>query len=107
MKISERIDHLVDILCHRNGKEFAKQAELSYTSLSMWRQNDRKPPYDALERILKAYPEVRREWLIEGKGKPLVTKRTRKRSTDEEIMKRLDEMDRRLDEVLSILQKYR
>ena len=107
MEIAERIDYLVKELCHGNGKEFAATAGLNYTSLSKWRHKERKPTYAGLEKILAAYPEVRREWLVDGKGKPFLGERIAPKTAEKRIVERLEALEKKLDDLLAMMSKFR
>lgn len=107
MEISERIDYLVRELCHDNGKVFAERLGIQESSVSKWRHGAREPRYATLEKILSEYPEVRREWLIDGKGKPFLGRRVIKRTSDAKIAERLAALEKKMDEVLAELAKFR
>jgi len=107
MNIAERIDYLVKELAYDNGKLFSEKVGIPITSVSKWRHGARIPRRDVLEKILAAYPEVRREWLFEGKGAPLLKKRRVEMSADTymAIEKRLDGLERQIEDLLRMMRE--
>lgn len=69
MNPGERISFLVSLLENGSGKIFAERCGIPPASLSRIRNGKYSPtPYYA--RILKAYPRVRVEWLMNESGEP-------------------------------------
>jgi hypothetical protein len=106
MEIAERIDYLVKELTCDNGRAFALKVGMPDSSVSKWRNGSRKPSRMAMEKILAAYPEVRREWLVDGKGQPFVGKRIPKDIT-RELMERVDALGKKMDRILDMMEKFR
>ena len=104
MEIADRIDYLVKELAHDNARLFAKKAGVPESSVSKWRRGEREPKSASMEKILAAYPEVRREWLVHGKGKPILGEKV---PEDSRIVARLDALEKKMDAVLALLEKYR
>lgn len=107
MTMAERVDYLVRELACDNAAAFAEKCGVPGTSLSKWRHGARTPSRTAVEKILAAYPEVRREWLAEGKGKPFLGTKIVPKAAEGRIMDRLDALEKKLEEVLSIVSRYR
>ena len=70
--ITQRIDYLIGELSKGNARAFARACGIDPSALSKIRNGiGNLRPETYLPRILLAYPSVSREWLYEGKGKPL------------------------------------
>ena len=106
MEIAERIDYLVKELAGDNARAFADKVGVPSTSVSKWRRGARVPGRAVLDKILATYPEVRREWLLEGKGRPLMGKRIPK-DVAQELMERLDALGKKMDRILDMMEKFR
>lgn len=106
MEIAERIDYLVNELTYNNGRAFALKIKMPDSSVSKWRNGSRKPSRMAMEKILAAYPEVRREWLIDGKGQPFVGRRVPKDMT-RELLDRVESLDEKVSRILEMMEKFR
>jgi len=106
MEIAERIDYLVNELTYNNGRAFAGKTGLPESSVSKWRKGVRHPSREAMEKILAAFPEVRREWLVDGNGQPFVGKRIPKDIT-RELMERVDALGKKMDRILDMMEKFR
>lgn len=105
MEIAERIDYLVKELAGDNGREFAKRTGMPESSVSKWRNGVRKPNRAAMDKILASYPEIRREWLIDGNGRPFTGRRIPK-DIASEIMERLDKIEETAEKIVSMLEKF-
>ena len=106
MTAPERIDYLIKELASNNAKYFAQKCEINVTSMSKVRKG-LLGISRYVDRIVTAYPEVRREWLVDGKGKPFLGEKVRTRSSDAKILRRLDKLEAKMDEIMAILEKYR
>lgn len=73
MTPQERISYLVSALEGGNAKAFADKCGIPPASLSRVR-NGKYPPETYYARIIKAYPRVRKRWLLEGEGEPTIDK---------------------------------
>lgn len=93
MTESERIDYLIKVLCGNNARNFAIKAGIRSDSLSRVR-NGRGTPSFYFERILRAFPDVERDWLYSGIGVPFKTEREKG-----EILEKLDSLEK---EVLAL-----
>lgn len=72
MTPSERIDYLVNILAGNNAQTFADRTGIAKSKLSDLRhKSDGIKHATYYGRILAAYPQVNREWLYYGEGRPL------------------------------------
>ena len=100
----ERIDYLIKELASNNAKYFAQKCGINVTSMSKVRKGSLGITR-YVDRILSAYPEVRREWLVEGKGKPFLGEKVRTRSSDEKILKRLDALEKKMDELIAMVEE--
>lgn len=69
MNEAERIDYLIKTLEGNNARAFADKAGIRTDTLSRAR-NGRVRPSILYTRILAAYPDVRKEWLVNGEGEP-------------------------------------
>ena len=68
----ERINYLIELYACGNAKLFADKCGIRADSLSRVR-NGKGNPEHYLPYILKAFPDVRREWLYTGEGRALHT----------------------------------
>lgn len=96
MSESERLDYLIKVLEGNNARVFAEKTGIRTDSLSRARKGTNHPS-SYFERVLKAYPDVSREWLYNGEGAPLVSMREKseillKLESLEKDVKRLMEM---------------
>ena len=69
--VNQRINFLIDSLESGNKSAFANKLGVKSGVVGDWvggRLN--KPGYDALLKILEAYPSVNAEWLMKGHGEP-------------------------------------
>lgn len=107
MTMAERVDYLVRELACDNAAAFAEKCGVPVTSLSKWRHGARTPSRTAVENILAAYPEVRREWLAEGNGKPFLGTRIVPNAAEKRIMDRIEALEKKLDEVIEVVSRYR
>lgn len=64
----EKIEHLARILCGGNSAELARRLHVKQNTLSAWKSRD-TIDYD---RIAELFPQVSAEWLLRGKGEPLL-----------------------------------
>lgn len=69
-----RIDTLIKILEGDNAKAFSTMTGIPESSICRIRKGSGKPAA-YFERILSAYPQVRRVWLYTGDGEPTKEKR--------------------------------
>ena len=72
MNESERLDYLIRVLEGNNARVFAERAGIRTDCLSRARKGINRPS-SYFERVLKAYPDVSREWLYDGVGAPFVS----------------------------------
>lgn len=108
MTPAERIDYLVKALAFDNGKAFAEKCGFPATSLSKWRNGARKPGRTVMEKILAAYPAVRREWLLEEIGDPIDGAKVELSASEAvEVAARLDRLEKKMDEVVAMLRRIR
>ena len=106
MDTAQRIDFLVKALAFDNAKLFAEKVGVPPTSVSKWRHGARNPSYGMLERILAAYPEVRPEWLHDGKGMPMARRGTGRVDVGlADLQRRLGELERKMDEMIAMMRE--
>ena len=103
MGISERIDYLVKELAGDNGREFAKRTGMPESSVSKIRNGRRQAGHMTTDKILSAYPEVRREWLINGSGSPFNENR---RPTNADILRRVESLEKDMEKLKSMMEKF-
>jgi hypothetical protein len=73
--VSERIAQMVDYFHKGNKSAFAKAVGISNQSLGeIVGARQSAPSFAALQKMLTAFPEVRMEWLVMGKGEMLPPK---------------------------------
>ena len=101
MEERERLDYLIKILEGNNAKMFAEKTGIRTDCLSRARKGINHPS-SYFERILKAYPDVSREWLYNGVGAPLVS--TMEKS---EILLKLESIERELRRLTEIVGEMR
>lgn len=102
MTPQERIDYLIKILEGNNAREFADKCGIPPASLSRIR-NGRAEPVAYYTRILAAYPAVRREWLVSGRGEAL-TERAR-RDRIEMQLARIEKKMEKVEELVAELSR--
>lgn len=100
MEEIERIDYLINALSGGNAKNFALKAGIRPDSLSRTRHG-RGNPSSYFERILDAFPDVRREWLYFGIGKPLSSEVERS-----EVLERLIDLEKEVKKLTEMIEKY-
>lgn len=69
MTQSERIDYIIRECEGNNASAFARRTNIHVSDVSRIRTG-RIPLGNRLLRVLYAYPQVRREWLVDGEGDP-------------------------------------
>ncbi|GAB3637276.1 hypothetical protein GCM10027422_28660 [Hymenobacter arcticus] len=73
--VSERIAQMVEHFHKGNKSAFAKAVGISNQSLGeIVGARQSAPSFAALQKMLTAFPEVRMEWLVMGKGEMLASK---------------------------------
>lgn len=99
MTPEERINYLVLALASDNARLFAQNCGIHPSSLSKLRNGKfHLPKFSA--RILRAYPQVNPEWLLEGRGEPMKNK-----VTEREISAKLDDLEKKVDRLLALVEK--
>lgn len=93
MNENERLDYLIKVLEGNNARVFAEKTGIRTDSLSRARKGINHPS-SYFERVLKAYPDVSREWLYNGEGDPLLIEREKG-----EVLARLERIE---DEILRL-----
>lgn len=102
-KVAQRIDYLIGALSKGNARAFARACEIDPSALSKIRNGiGNLRPETYLPRILLAYPSVSREWLYEGKGKPLKSVER----TIEEYRQENERLWRLVEQYESIIDKW-
>ena len=67
MNDSEKLEYLIKHLEGGNMKAFSRKTGITYTTLSRIRSGEFRIA-SRTEKILEAYPEINRNWLLTGKG---------------------------------------
>ena len=96
MNEQERIDYLILALASDNARVFAEKCDINKTSLSKLRNGRFHIPKFA-DRILNAYPQVNPDWLLYGKGEPMVAPASVSR-----MMAKMEQMDEKLDRLINL-----
>lgn len=102
MTESKRIDYLIEVLESGNGAKFGERIGAHKTSISAMRKGTRGIRL-WVDKIIRAYPNVRREWLTTGEGYPgdLTVDLVRDRYEDKiaKADKVIDHLMRRIEEL--------
>lgn len=64
----QKIEILARVLCDSNSAELARQLHVKQSTVAAWKSRDTLD-YD---RIAELFPQVSAEWLLRGKGEPLL-----------------------------------
>ncbi len=99
MEEAQRLDYLINALSGGNAKNFAEKTGIRPDSLSRAR-NGRNRPSFYFERILKAFPDVNREWLYSGLGEPLLSEKEKN-----EVLSRLKNLENEVNYLSKLLEK--
>lgn len=102
--IGSRINELLFRL-KMNQRNFGESIGVSHTAINNTIHGKTKPKYEIIQTILKVYPNISKDWLLEGKGemfssesKPLEEKNsdggTMFEALKEQYEKRIDELTR-------------
>ena len=70
MTPSERIDYLIKTLEGDNASAFARRIGARKDTMSRARNGLIRPAV-LYKKILEGYPQVRRAWLVDGRGEPM------------------------------------
>ena len=72
MNSTERINHIIDVLCDGVAQNFSDRTGIGKSQVSLLRSGKLGAdigPY--AERIARAFPELNCRWLLTGEGSPL------------------------------------
>lgn len=95
----ERLDLLVKILAGDNAKLFSGRTGIPESSLCRLRKGQGRP-VSYFDRVLSAYPEVRKQWLYFGTGEPL------KESNEKgEVILKLERLEKEVKRLSSIIER--
>lgn len=72
-ELSERLHRVREELCGGSNKEFAERLGVSRQYASAICTGHARPKAETLERLLEVFPQVRRQWLLQGEGEMLAT----------------------------------
>lgn len=90
----------------KNQSSFASSVGVSHTAIGKIVKGETQPRFSLIDSILKAYPEVSRDWLLEGTGEMFINKPTITPTTPEaylqDYLKRLEERFEKLSEQLTV-----
>lgn len=107
-EIGSRINHLIFNL-GVNQSLFAKTIGFSQPSVNKIISGQTKPSYSLLEAICVSYPQVNKDWLIQGKGEMFQTTQSLPPSTGDnyllEYLRRLEDKFEKLTEQLTVKDK--
>lgn len=98
MKDHERIDYLIKTLEGDNARAFADHAGLRPDTLSRARNGLVRASL-VYTKILQAYPQVRREWLVDGEGCPFVFEQEKG-----EILRKLDSLEKEIRRLAKLVE---
>lgn len=70
-ELSERLHRVREELCGGSNKDFAERLGVSPQYASAICTGHARPKAETLERLLEAFPQVRRAWLLQGEGEML------------------------------------
>ena len=99
MTPSERIDTLVKMLEGNNAKVFADKTNIPPSSLCRVRRGIGKPE-TYFDRIVKAYPQVRKQWLYSGIGEPLKEKKERG-----EVLAKIESLEKEVKRLAGLVEE--
>lgn len=68
MTEAQRLDYLIKVLERDNAKAFAEKIGVSQKTVSYMRHGKRSIAIHA-DKVCRAYPQVKKEWLLTGRGK--------------------------------------
>lgn len=100
MTAPERIDHLIRTLEGNNAAEFSRKTGIDRGALSCIRRGVRYRPDRYFDRILRAYPDVRPEWLLRGEGPA-----SRSEERESAVAEKLDALIAKVDRLTSMLEE--
>lgn len=95
----ERINYLIESLSGGSAKRFAEKCGIRPDSLSRVRNGKGSPSY-YFPRILKGYPDVRRDWLYKEEGKPFKTM-----AQKDDLNAKLDALNNNIRELSELVRK--
>ena len=101
MRPEERLSVLVELMENGSAQTFAKKCGIPTACLSRAR-NGKGNPSAYYERILKAYPEVRREWLYEDRGEP-----TKERATKSRLEAKIDALTKEVKRLSELVESFK
>jgi len=88
MKDYERIDYLIKTLEGDNARAFADKTGIRPDTLSRAR-NGIVRPTRLYTKIVKAYPQVSGDWLVEGDGEPFYSDREK-----DEVLQKVEALEK-------------
>jgi hypothetical protein len=95
----DRINYLIDTLAGGNARRFAEACEIRPDCLSRIR-NGKGVPSFYFPRIMHGYPDVQKDWLYTGEGKPL------KSTAEKDVLAaKLDTLTAEVRELSELLRK--
>jgi len=99
MNEHQRIDSLIKILEGDNAKAFATKTGIPESSLCRLRKGKGRPA-SYFDKVLSAYPVVRKRWLYFGTGEPLKEK-------DEKgaVLLKLESLEKEVKRLSSVIER--
>lgn len=99
MTPSERIDHLVRMLEGNNARVFAEKTNIPPSSLCRVRKGIGNPE-TYFNRILAAYPQVRKQWLFSATGEPLKEKKEKG-----EVLAKIESLEKEVRRLAGLIEE--
>lgn len=104
MTESERIDYLIKSLEGDNARRFSDATGIPTPRISKMRNGEQRI-WAYIDKICTAYPQVNREWLVNGTGKSGLESTQKTPAEYEEEIRRLKDLVRTLKKELKLNQK--
>lgn len=97
-EFGERIKTLI-FKTNKNQSSFASSIGVSHTAIGKIVKGGTKPGYAIIDAILKAYPQVNRDWLLEGKGEMFIETISPDSSPDNYLQEHLRNLEKQFAEM--------
>lgn len=97
-EFGERIKTLI-FKMNKNRSSFASSIGASHTAIGKIVKGETRPGFAMIDAILKAYPQVNRDWLLEGKGDMFIETITPDSSPDNYLQEHLKNLEKQFAEM--------